>query len=547
MRRQSQTQLTAAVAITLAVTISASVGCVSVHHDWAQHCGFDKFRESKKSYYHCAHCGQIVANPHAKCCPHCSYVKPYYGYEPTCWNKFPEGWGCPNGAQACHPEMLEMVPPVEYSDGIPLEHDSVRIEHEPHHVPFADDAVAAPKAAAPQVAVEDEHAIPSASDRMAPVATPDFSNPIDVDVPARTNVTTPEVRLNDQTQAKPINQKRDLAVLPPMDTSLVDGMIEAPVPQVAPSQSVAKAKPVIDRQDSDIDSKPMVLNFPVPSPERAVTVDKVPSVTRVPVPEVDITPVAKTPEFVSVKSSANVSALTAPQTKRVAAEKPDAKDPATAKDLATEAHASPKVQRITVPQPKTEKLDAAVSVTVPASAKSSKSEPVASQGTFDIPAELWNRIIAMPVAASSGQPMPGVLATESYEMKKSFEPVSIETQSPRLIPTMTNLPKRVPTIPAEIPARVSGFTQTKTSVELPAPVRRIPASVPPLMGENASPAIPTQNVTPAETVAPVVNRIPLGQVAPASIHSQSIAPQHVVPNQVQTNAYPAPANRIQIR
>lgn len=563
MRRQSQTQLTAAVAITLAVTISASVGCVSVHHDWAQHCGFDKFRESKKSYYHCAHCGQIVANPHAKCCPHCSYVKPYYGYEPTCWNKFPEGWGCPNGAQACHPEMLEMVPPVEYSDGIPLEHDGVHIEHEPHHVPFAADAVAAPKVAAPQVAVEDEHAIPSASDRTAPVATPNFSSPIDVDVPARTNVTTPEVRLDDQTQAKPISQKRDLAVLPPMDTSLVDGMIEAPVPRVAPSQSIAKAKPVIDRQDSASDAKPMVLNFPVPSPERAVTVDKVPSVTRVPVPQVAKTPVTatpvaktpvvKTPESVSVKSSANVPALAAPQTKRAPVAKPEAKDPATAKDRATakgratEADASPKVQRIAVPQPKTEKLEAAASVTAPASAKSNKSEPVASQGNFDIPAEQWNRIIAMPVAASSGLPMPLASAPEPYEMKKSFEPVSIETQSPRLIPTMTNLPKRVPTIPAEIPARVSGFTQTKTSVELPAPVRRIPASVPQLMGENTSPAIPAQNMTPAETVAPVVNRIPLGQVAPASIHSQYIAPQYVAPNQMQTNAYPAPANRIQIR
>ncbi|GAA5507325.1 hypothetical protein [Novipirellula caenicola] len=587
MRRQSQTQLTAAVAMTLAVTISASVGCVSVHHDWAQHCGFDKLRESKKSYYHCAHCGQIVANPHAKCCPHCAYVKPYYGYEPTCWNKFPEGWGCPNGAQACHPEMLEMVPPVEYIDGIPVDIDHVQIQHGPQHDPATSESISAP-----HIAVENEHAIPSASDRMAPAA----NNRIDLNVPASKNMAKPQVRSTDQTQAKPVSQKRALAVLSPMETSLVDGMIEAPVPgappsQSAPSQSVAKSTPVVDpqgvadEQGVASEPEPMVINFPVPSPERAVTIDKVPSVTRVPVPQVDKdpvtkTPVAKAPEATateatateakasaapvavanttkspSQQASAAVATSVIPQAKQDQAAKP------AVKTSATPQHESPKVQRIAVPQPKKSTLDVVASDSQDemqagaqnATAKSSKSASSASQESIDLSAEQWNRIITMPIATASGLPVAETSAAEFDEMKESFEPVSIQTQSPRMVPTMTHLPKRVPTIPVEESIRTGEFTQPSTTTNLPTPVRRIPASVQQLVGENSSPVttsqnvLPTGNVTPAETVAPVVNRIPLGQIAPSGMTSNTVTPKYIAPNQTQSSLYPAPANRIQIR
>ncbi|WP_040768613.1 hypothetical protein [Novipirellula maiorica] len=558
MRRQSQTQLTAAVAMTLAVSISASVGCVSVHHDWAQHCGFDKLRESKKSYYHCAHCGQIVANPHAKCCPHCAYVKPYYGYEPTCWNKFPEGWGCPNGAQACHPEMLEMVPPVEYIDGIPVESDSVHIQHDAHQVPLADESVSGS-----QVADEDEHAIPSASDRVAPPTRPAASNLIDSHVPAAKNTAKPRVRPTDQTQAAPVSQKRSEAVLPPMESALVDGMIEAPVPRVASSQSVTKDVPVVDKQAAASEPKPMVLNFPVPSPERAVTVDKVPTVTRVPVPQVDKVPVTKTPEVktpvakisetktatsVSVKTSAAAAATpAAPQAKPARVAEPEFKPSAAPQDD------QPKVQRIAVPQPKTKKLETVASVAKDASAAPSKPQSVTSPETLDISAEQWNRIVTMPVAAAAGMPTPEASTPESYEMKSSFEPVSIEAQSPRMVPTMTHLPKRVPTIPVEKPASTREFSEANAAVEMPAPVRRIPASVQQLMGKNTSPVTttqnvtPTQNVLPSDTVAPVVNRIPLGQVTPASVTAKEVAPKYTAPNPTRANLYPAPANRIQIR
>ncbi|MFG0261146.1 MAG: hypothetical protein ACF788_01990 [Novipirellula sp. JB048] len=158
MQRQSQAQLTAAIAMTLVVTLGTSVGCVSLQHDLAKHCYLDKFRASKESYYHCSHCGQIVANPKAKGCPNCAYVKPYYGYEPTCWNAFPAGWGCPSGAQVSHPGMLEVMPHAEVIEDVPLEQTPM------------DDSVLL-KELAP-----DEHATPSASDRDVFVALDDAHN-----------------------------------------------------------------------------------------------------------------------------------------------------------------------------------------------------------------------------------------------------------------------------------------------------------------------------------------------------------------------------------
>ena len=417
MQRQSQKQLTAAVAMTLAVTISASVGCVSMHHGLAQHCGFGKHK-SNKSYYHCSHCGQIVANLDAKCCPHCAYVKPYYGYEPTCWNKFPEGWGCPNGAQACHPEMLEMVPPVEYSGGAPTEiqdHQGERVQREPQIAPIANERM--PSAREGFVATEDEHAIPSASDRIAPEVSSDAGNAIQLNVPARKKIAKPQVQTDNQTQATPVSQKHDVVTLPPMAPSLVEGMIEAPrSPQVAAKELSA---------------------FPTTSDSPTVAVDKVPAVTRVPLPAV-VTPekVSSIPvpadEAIAVKPQEQIQ----PQQQQRPTAHPEAK-PAT-----TQMLEFPKVQRIAIPTPKTQKLGGVASLDTANAAASSVPQ---SADAFDIPAEQWNKIVTMPVVPNTAPSKPLAAGAESYEMKKSFEPVSVETNSPRLVPSMSHQPQQRPT------------------------------------------------------------------------------------------------------
>ncbi len=522
MQRQSPKQLTAAVAMTLAVTISASVGCVSMHHGLAEHCGIGKHK-SNKSYYHCSHCGQIVANSDAKCCPHCAYVKPYYGYEPTCWNKFPEGWGCPNGAQACHPEMLEMVPQMEYSGGIPTEIQGARVEREPQFAPITDERKQA--VAENHVATEDEHAIPSASDLTAPGVTPDASNTIQLNVPARKNIAKPQVLTNEQTQATPVSQKRGVVALPPMAPSLVEGMIEAP----SPPKVAAKKLSNVDENDTAGTPDAMVLAFPAASDSPAVTVDKVPAVTRMPLPTV----VTMEKEVVTPAPADKVIATQPPKQQRPAAQ-PEAK-PATTQTLEF-----PKVQRIAIPTPKTQKLDEVASLDTANAAASRLPQPTpASTGSFDIPAEQWSKIVTMPAVASTAQSTPP--AAENYEMKKSFEPVSVETNSPRLVPSMSQLPNRVATIPVDETINIRSDSERKSNVGLPTPVRRIPVSVQQMANENPSTAAVPRNVVPTSNVAPVVNRVPLPTPAPASV-----PPQYAVPKRVNANLYPAPANRIQI-
>ncbi|WP_442508753.1 hypothetical protein SH528x_000284 [Novipirellula sp. SH528] len=524
MQRQSQKQLTAAVAMTLAVTISASVGCVSMHHGLAEHCGIGKHK-SNKSYYHCSHCGQIVANPDAKCCPHCAYVKPYYGYEPTCWNKFPEGWGCPTGAQACHPEMLEMVPQMEYSGGVPTEIQGARVEREPQFAPIAGEQKQT--VAENHVAAEDEHAIPSSSDLTAPEVTPDANNTIQLNVPARKNIAKPQVPINDQTQATPVSQKRDVVTLPPMAPSLVEGMIEAPSsPKVA-----AKELSDVDEHDTAYTPDAMVLAFPAASASPAVTVDKVPAVTRMPLPEV-----VTMDKAVTLPAPADEAIAAQPQKQQRPTAQPEAK-PATNQTLEF-----PKVQRIAIPTPKTQKLDEVASLGTANAAASRLPQPTpASTGSFDIPAEQWNKIVTMPAVANTTPSMPPAAGAENYEMKKSFEPVSVETNSPRLVPSMSHLPNRVATIPVDETINIRSVSESKSNIGLPTPVRRIPVSDQQLANENPSTAAATDNVVPTSNVAPVVNRVPLPTKAPANV-----APQYAAPNRVNANLYPAPANRIQI-
>lgn len=73
--------------------IGNSIGCVSLEHYVHRHV-FDT-ADHEQSYYHCPHCGQIIAKHGTPVCPKCCRIPAFYGYEPTCWRQFPAGWGCP--------------------------------------------------------------------------------------------------------------------------------------------------------------------------------------------------------------------------------------------------------------------------------------------------------------------------------------------------------------------------------------------------------------------------------------------------------------------
>lgn len=74
-------------------------GCHVLHHDLCNHNFVAKTLAIKLGpYYHCPHCGQIMANEnrhHHQCC-YPQPTPPFFGYQATCWRVWPEGWiGCP--------------------------------------------------------------------------------------------------------------------------------------------------------------------------------------------------------------------------------------------------------------------------------------------------------------------------------------------------------------------------------------------------------------------------------------------------------------------
>ncbi len=97
-------------AATMIVMLGSSVGCVSLKHYVRHHTLAGQAADShhkNDSYYHCPHCGQIIPKEGFDKCPRCMKIPAYYGYEPTCWRQFPDGWGCLPESVANNPEFWQ--------------------------------------------------------------------------------------------------------------------------------------------------------------------------------------------------------------------------------------------------------------------------------------------------------------------------------------------------------------------------------------------------------------------------------------------------------
>ncbi len=402
--------------MTLAVTLGASVGCVSLRHDLARHCSLDKFRASKKTYN---------------------------GHESTCWNKCPEATGCANGAQVSHPGMLEVLPQAEQVESVSVKRtqpdDSAMIDG----------------------FVPDEHAIPSASDRNTSALNDGISPTTKLDVSAAEQVLQGFVETSASTHAVVDAPKHDVVALPSMVPLRSDGMIEA---TVNASSVVGNEAAVSDPIESGIE-----LSTPLATDER------VPSVAKFSAPEVTVT---EAPDSIPSALKGTVSA-----------------NRSTTQPAPPQVEVPPvlefgKVKRVAVPEPKSGVLE----------------ETVLEETELDetTPSEFTD-------AASDER-------FEPYKMKHTFAPVSVETKSSRMIPSMVTLPKRVPVIPSETTASVNVTSERDSNMNRFAPLRRIPISVEGLRVERQ----------PVPGPQPVMGS------------------QMVTETPIGTGLYPVPANRIQI-
>lgn len=110
----------------IAATTMTSGGCAKLYHTIRYNCVSRLVGESHRTYYHGANTGKIVPKEKRRCNV---YEPPCYGYEATCWHRWPEGCGvCQNqeeviydGPYTAHPPMGEPTYAAPQTQAMPAE------------------------------------------------------------------------------------------------------------------------------------------------------------------------------------------------------------------------------------------------------------------------------------------------------------------------------------------------------------------------------------------------------------------------------------------
>jgi hypothetical protein len=93
-------------------------GCARLQHAWHYNYVTKTIHEQRLSYYHSPHTGRVMPEEHSHVCP---VELPCFGYEPTCWHRFPdECMRCPlHPAEQVIVEGPEQVLPAPQAEATP--------------------------------------------------------------------------------------------------------------------------------------------------------------------------------------------------------------------------------------------------------------------------------------------------------------------------------------------------------------------------------------------------------------------------------------------
>ena len=145
--KHSRPQLNWVAATLIAATTLMSGGCAKLYHMLHYNCVASLVNEHHRPFYHSPKTGRIIANEHRA---NCAVEPPCFGYEPTCWHRWPEECGkCP---------QEEVIMDVPYSDAHLLQ-NYVPGEAVPADVANPEPAVPANDPVDAPVNVEDDAAL----------------------------------------------------------------------------------------------------------------------------------------------------------------------------------------------------------------------------------------------------------------------------------------------------------------------------------------------------------------------------------------------------
>ena len=89
--------------VVAAVSMTVSLGCAGAYHALHYNSVARSLHEHPKNFYHSGHTGRIVAKHHQTC----PVEPPCYGYEPTCWRRWPvECENCPIADEVIQGEVI---------------------------------------------------------------------------------------------------------------------------------------------------------------------------------------------------------------------------------------------------------------------------------------------------------------------------------------------------------------------------------------------------------------------------------------------------------
>lgn len=135
-----------------------TTGCVKIGHEVRYSEAGRALNRIEDPYYHSPQTGRIVMRP-KKAAQYCYSEPAYYGFEATCWQRWPDGWvGCP-----CQEETIENLTPNHTPEQLP----TTEAESSPHFQPL-------PPSQDPSTSPIEQ---PSPSDRSSHGNAPDPASP----------------------------------------------------------------------------------------------------------------------------------------------------------------------------------------------------------------------------------------------------------------------------------------------------------------------------------------------------------------------------------